>query len=85
MSQAVGALAVGDSFGRVLEGQTDLPLPAAVGLSARLTPTLTYPEFVLICGSQMLATRAYRPLLRAQRILDDIIGMPPRGVPPVPD
>eukprot|EP01035_Chromulina_nebulosa_P028430 gene28430-37529_t len=71
--EAIQALAVGDSS--IGESPDLSSLALAVGLSSKLTPTLTYPEFVLICGSQMLASESYRPLMRAQLILDSIIGL----------
>lgn len=46
---------------------------AAFNLSPLLTPTLTYTEFALICGSTLLASDAAQPVVRLQRALEHVI------------
>lgn len=52
-------------------------IPVNVGtpfnLSAQLTPTLTYTEFALICGSTLLSSDDCQPALRLHRCLEQVI------------
>jgi len=74
--EAIQALAVGDS--PLNEDPSTNPptsLAAAVGLGVRSTPSLTYSELVLICGSQLLAIDNHRSLERSQLLLDQLVGL----------
>jgi hypothetical protein len=42
-------------------------------LTAALTPTLTYTEFALICGSALLSAEDCRPILRLHRCLEQLV------------
>lgn len=46
---------------------------SAFNLSPSLTPTLTYTEFALICGSTLLSGDSALPVVRLQRCLEQII------------
>lgn len=77
--EAIQALAVSDnsSFNNNKETneETNMSEDAAImyGLSASLTPSISYPEFVLICGSQLLTSSVFHPLNRVSEIIDNII------------
>ena len=74
--QAIQALAVGDSpLNEDPSPSSHTSLAAAVGLGVRSTPSLTYSELVLICGSQLLAADSHRSLQRSQLLLDRLVGL----------